>query len=141
VAHYLAECERLAWQPRAEDVVYRGAIFVADSDADAQAAVERYRIGAVGGGAPANRAVREAIAATGKAGPTTSLLARPAERYVGGPTFCGAPETVLEQVQAFAEAGVGVIDLLFGTGRAPQALTDQSIDLFAHEVLPHLRTL
>jgi alkanesulfonate monooxygenase SsuD/methylene tetrahydromethanopterin reductase-like flavin-dependent oxidoreductase (luciferase family) len=141
VRHYRDECARLGWSPAADDVVYRGAIVVADTDAQATEAAQRYRIGAPGGGAPANAAVRAAIAATGKAGPTTSLLAPPEERYVGGPTFCGGPETVIAQLRAFADAGVGVVDLLFGGGRAPQSLTDRSVELFGREVLPAIREL
>jgi hypothetical protein len=32
-----------------------------------------------------------------------------------------------------------VVDLLFGGGCVPQAITERSIELFAHEVLPCIR--
>jgi len=134
--HYRQECAALGWAPEPDHVIYRGSMVVADTDDKAVELAQRYRIGAPGGGTPANAAVRDAIAATGKAGPTTSLLANPEERYAGGATFCGSPETVTRQLREFCEAGVGVVDLLFGGGRVPQAITDRSIELFAREVLP-----
>jgi alkanesulfonate monooxygenase SsuD/methylene tetrahydromethanopterin reductase-like flavin-dependent oxidoreductase (luciferase family) len=137
--HYREECAREGWAPCPDQVVYRGSMVVADTDAEAIELATTYRIGAPGGGTPSNTVVRDAIAATGKAGPTTSLLANPEERYAGGATFCGSPSTVLEQLREFHAAGVGVVDLLFGGGSVPQAITERSIELFAREVLPCIR--
>jgi len=117
-------------------------VYVAETDEAAQSAAQAtasVRRMPPGAASP----VREAIAATGGAGPTTSLLARPGQRLrPGQATFCGSPDTVAAQLRCFRqEAGVGVVDLIFYGGRLPPKLVRRSIDLFAREVLPQIREL
>jgi len=54
--------------------------------------------------------------------------------------ICGGPETVRQQLQQAIESlRVGNLMVLLHIGSMPHELTIKNIDLFAREVLPHLR--
>jgi len=58
--------------------------------------------------------------------------------------FCGDPDTVVRQIEAFYDAtGIGVIDLIFGgfTSTLTIEETAKSMRLFATEVVPRIRHL
>ncbi|MDB6180035.1 LLM class flavin-dependent oxidoreductase [Paracoccus fistulariae] len=59
-----------------------------------------------------------------------------------GCVICGSPETVRDQlVEMCIDFGIGNLHAMLQYGSMPKALTQQNIDLFASEVLPHLKPI
>jgi len=142
VSHYKAECERQGWQPSPDQILYRGFIAVAESDAEAEALRARFAAsrggarpaGGNGAARPANGVFADANAkhedGAGRGGEGFGL---------GSLQFWGSPDALVEQIRAFHEqTGVGVLDLIF-TGGPP--VVEKALRLFAREVLPRIREI
>jgi alkanesulfonate monooxygenase SsuD/methylene tetrahydromethanopterin reductase-like flavin-dependent oxidoreductase (luciferase family) len=144
--HYREHCLLNGWEPTPEHVVYRGRVFVAETDEEAEA----YRIAIEGrqGRAPVSTVIRYVESVES---------ARRSDHHFGrGPaaSFIGTPETILGQLrQCHDEAGVGVVDLAFDPppmttqgnasrdGRALHEKLMRSVELFGREVLPAMREI
>jgi alkanesulfonate monooxygenase SsuD/methylene tetrahydromethanopterin reductase-like flavin-dependent oxidoreductase (luciferase family) len=137
------------WDPSPEQVLYRAAVHVADTDEAAWAdcapfATPDRPIGAL---SMANPAIDEAVAGAGYYGRDT---ARQRERIMAagdlreridtGQILAGAPDTVLRQAEAIQRAlGAGILELAF-IGPTPDKRR-RSLELFGTRVLPRMREL
>jgi alkanesulfonate monooxygenase SsuD/methylene tetrahydromethanopterin reductase-like flavin-dependent oxidoreductase (luciferase family) len=134
VAAYLTEAARMGWQPTLDQVVHRNHIVVAETAAEAAAMeanfMPAHRRKVMANNMKANRGATEAV-----------VMAEWAARFEGGKLlFAGTPDMIVEQIEAFhAQTGVGLLDLIFGSGLLAPAAVRRSIELFGQEVLPRIR--
>jgi alkanesulfonate monooxygenase SsuD/methylene tetrahydromethanopterin reductase-like flavin-dependent oxidoreductase (luciferase family) len=126
----------------AEQIVYRGFVIVADTDERAEELEAAFIT-------PQRRFLLDApspgpVAAAGPAAETDPALAERARLAFprGRMAFAGSPDRVAERIQLFGElTGVGVVDLIFGSGTISSDDVERSIELFGREVLPRLHAL
>jgi alkanesulfonate monooxygenase SsuD/methylene tetrahydromethanopterin reductase-like flavin-dependent oxidoreductase (luciferase family) len=139
--YYRAQCALYGWEPTPEQIIYRGNILLAETDADAQEALQQRQQQAEVP-FPLRQSVRDALAKLDSR--NIAGVPRPAFRDGALPTtFVGSPETVVKQVQQCREeVGAGVIDLAFQSAAAkePQGPIC-ALELFGKEVLPRIREL
>jgi alkanesulfonate monooxygenase SsuD/methylene tetrahydromethanopterin reductase-like flavin-dependent oxidoreductase (luciferase family) len=150
-AYFREQAEANGWTPDPEQIIYRGTIYLAESDAQAEdyyrsleSVVSRMQSAAKPG-------VRDVVARldpnpfhTGGAplpGRTDHLEAP----LIGGvilPNFCGSPDTVLRQIKECQEAtGAGVLDLNFHAVGLDHSGVLKQIRMFAKEVMPAVKGL
>lgn len=139
--YYREQCALYGWEPTPEHIIYRGNILLAETDAEAQEALQRRQQHAEPN-FPMRPAVREALAQFDSR--NIAGVPRAAFRDGALPTnFVGGPETVVKQLkQCREEVGAGVVDLAFQgpSGEDPQSVL-RALELFGKEVLPRLREL
>ncbi len=139
--YYREQCALYGWEPTPEQIIYRANILVADSDAEAQEALQ-LREQQAEPPFPMRPGVRDALMKYD----SRNIAGVPREALVGGllpTTFVGSPDTVIKQVrQCRDEVGAGVLDLAFQLSAAetPERIR-RSLTLFGKEVLPHIREL
>jgi alkanesulfonate monooxygenase SsuD/methylene tetrahydromethanopterin reductase-like flavin-dependent oxidoreductase (luciferase family) len=144
---YYAWCDEAGWQPTPDQIVYRGSIYLAETDKQAEAWLEGVkRAGPVPGGIAMRPAVSRAIQAAraGEAFDLRNLLAGGVQGDVAGAarglSFMGGPDTVVKQLKAFHDrCGVGVVDLFFQQPSVSHKEVMQEIELFGKEVLPQIK--
>ena len=130
ISHYRAEAAKHGWEPREDQILFRGNLIVTDTDEEAQqlaaqlAAMPHLKRPPAPPAAPTNDGER-------KASPVAPVL-------LGQAQFCGAPQTLVSQMKALHELGVGVVDLIIPTGLMSQARVLHSLELLAKEVLPRI---
>jgi alkanesulfonate monooxygenase SsuD/methylene tetrahydromethanopterin reductase-like flavin-dependent oxidoreductase (luciferase family) len=151
-AIYKEKAENYGWTPTADNVLYRHYCYVAETDAAAADANERYGFYAGYGGRSLISPTRaEAMPATPKtvADAIGGIVAQ--SRDYGGtansaidrniPPIIGSPDTVIRRMEELRDVGhVGRVDLIFSSGQLPHALALKSLTLFAKEVFPALQT-
>jgi alkanesulfonate monooxygenase SsuD/methylene tetrahydromethanopterin reductase-like flavin-dependent oxidoreductase (luciferase family) len=135
IPHYRAEAAKAkhGWEPREDQIIFRGNLIATDTDEEAQrlavqlAALPHLKRpqGSPTAAAPPNDGER-------KASPVAPVL-------IGNAQFCGSPHTLVSQMKALHDLGVGVVDLVVPTGLMSQAQVLHSLELFAREVLPRIR--
>jgi alkanesulfonate monooxygenase SsuD/methylene tetrahydromethanopterin reductase-like flavin-dependent oxidoreductase (luciferase family) len=147
-AHYRAQCRAHGWEPGPEQVIYRLAMHVAETD---EQAIEEMT--AAGGGLPSlglsfrNRAVEQAVAGSGYYGrdietQRARLQSRGAvlERIEKGQIIVGSPETALKQIKRIRdELGAGILDLAVASQLGDKVMS--AIELFGTKVLPRMHEL
>ncbi len=141
VAQYLSAAQEAGWTPSAEDIVYRGFVLVADTDARAAELeaeflpiTRRYLLNGPVPGPVAD--------APGSHASTQTSSVRNGHFPPGHLLFSGSPDTVVAQIGAFHEmTGVGVLDLLFHSSHMTPAEVRHSMSLFGNEVLPRVCNL
>lgn len=112
---YRTECAASGWTPTDDDVLYRSCIVVGRDDAEAADMAGRFW--------PSSPP------------PTPDSIFSP-----GWLTFCGGPDSVIEQIREFHRTtGTGVLDLCFGMGGFSQDETLASVRRFGEQVLPRIR--
>jgi alkanesulfonate monooxygenase SsuD/methylene tetrahydromethanopterin reductase-like flavin-dependent oxidoreductase (luciferase family) len=144
---YYAWCDEAGWQPTPDQIVYRGNIYLAETDKQAEAWFEGVkRAGPVPGGIAMRPAVSKAIQAAraGEAFDLRNILAGSVQGDVAGAArglnFMGGPDTVAKQLKAFHDqCGVGVVDLFFQQPTVSHKEVMQEIELFGKEVLPQIK--
>jgi hypothetical protein len=73
---------------------------------------------------------------------TKSLRESPPEKLAfDRPFLCGGPATVIDQIGALREAGVGAMDIAFVWPGLSYQQQLESTERFARDVLPHVRGL
>ncbi len=146
--YYRQQCRAHGWEPTPDQIIYRLATHVADTD---EQAIEE--LTAAGGGTPSlglsfrNRAVEHAVAGSGYYGrdidtQRARLQSRGelASRIEKGQVLVGSPETVLKQIKRIRDAiGAGIIDVTIASQLGDKAMS--SIELFGTKVLPRMREL
>jgi alkanesulfonate monooxygenase SsuD/methylene tetrahydromethanopterin reductase-like flavin-dependent oxidoreductase (luciferase family) len=138
--YYREACGRYGWAPTPDEIVYRANILIAETDAEAEKLLEAQR--RAGQSFPLRPPVRDALLQLDQ----RNVAGETRTPNVGGvlPTnFVGGPDRVVEQIERCrAEAGTGIIDLLFQTP-APQGpeLLMRSLELFGRQVLPRIRDM
>lgn len=139
--YYREQCALYGWEPTPEHMIYRGNILLAESDAEAQEALQQRQQHAETP-FPMRPGVRDAL--TRLDSRNIAGVPRPALRDGALPTnFVGSPETVIKQIQrCHDEVGVGVIDFAFQGSPAdePQHIM-HALELFGKEVLPRIREI
>ncbi len=131
IPHYRAEAAKHGWEPREDQIIFRGNLIATDTDEEAQqlavqlASLPHLKRPQAPPAAPSNDGER-------KASPVAPVL-------IGQAQFCGSPHTLVSQMKALHELGVGVVDLVVPTGLMSQAQVLHSLELFAREVLPRIR--
>ena len=139
--YYREQCTLYGWEPTPEHIIYRGNILLADSDAEAQEALQRRQQNPELP-FPMRPAVRDALAKLDSR--NIAGAPRPAFRDGALPTnFVGSPDTVVKQIQQCRdEVGAGVIDLAFQSVSPDEAHgTLRALELFGKEVLPRIREM
>ena len=144
---YYAWCNEAGWQPTPEQIVYRGNIYLAETDKQAEALLEGVkRAGPVPGGIAMRPTVSKAIQAAraGEEFDLRNVLAGGVQGDVAGAAralnFMGGPDTVVKQLKAFHDqCGVGVVDLFFQQPSGSHKEVMQEIELFGRAVLPHIK--
>jgi len=120
------------WEPREDQIIFRGNIIAADTDEEAQllaaqlatlAHLKRPQTPPVAT-APSSGVER-------KASPVAPVL-------IGQAQFCGGPFTLVSQMKTLHDLGVVVVDLIVPTGLMSQAQVLRSLELLAREVLPRI---
>jgi alkanesulfonate monooxygenase SsuD/methylene tetrahydromethanopterin reductase-like flavin-dependent oxidoreductase (luciferase family) len=139
--YYREQCALYGWEPTPQQIIYRGNILLAETDADAQEALQlrQQQAEVPFPMRPGVRDVLQRLDSRNIAG-----VPRPALRDGALPTnFVGSPETVVKQLQHCHDAvGAGVVDLAFQSAHAedPQG-TVRALELFGKEVLPRLHQI
>ena len=144
---YYAWCEEAGWQPTPDQIVYRGNIYLAETDKQAEAWLERVKsAGPVPGGIAMRPTVSKAVQAAraGEEFDLRHILAGGVQGDVAGAArglnFMGGPDTVAKQLKAFHDrCGVGVVDLFFQQPSVSHKEVMQEIELFGREVLPQMQ--
>jgi len=144
---YYQWCQDAGWKPEPDQVVYRGSIYLAETDRQADEWLESRRSAAParGGIAMAGNVPGAVQAArAGQEFDLRSVLAGSAAGDVAGParslSFMGGPDTVVEQMKAFHDqCGAGVVDLFFQQPGVDHRDVMRQIELFGREVLPRIK--
>ena len=144
---YFQWCADAGWQPEPDQVVYRGSIYLAETDKQADDwLAKRTAIGPVPGGIVMRPNITRAVNASraGEEFDLRNVLAgSPQGDVVGvarGLNFMGGPDKVVEQIKQFHdECGAGVVDLFFQQPGVDHREIMKEIDLFGKEVLPRIR--
>src|SRR5207244_1598326 len=141
---YYHWCQEAGWRPTPEQIVYRGSIYLAETDKQAAAWLEGVkRAGPVPGGIAMRPSVSRAIQAAraGEEFDLRNILAGGVQGGAAGAArglnFMGGPDTVVEQMKAVHEqCGAGVGGVFFQSRRVSHKEVMQEIELFGREVLP-----
>jgi len=131
IAHYRAEAAGYGWEPRRDQVIFRGNMIATDSDEEAQ------QLAAQLAAMPHLRRPQSAPtpAATSQGKPNVNLTA---PLLLNQAQFCGSPQTLVAQMKALSDLGVGVVDLVVPAGLMSQSRVLHSLELLAREVLPYV---
>jgi alkanesulfonate monooxygenase SsuD/methylene tetrahydromethanopterin reductase-like flavin-dependent oxidoreductase (luciferase family) len=145
--YYREQAHARGWEPDPEQIMYRVAVHVAETDE--QAHTDLHEAGAAErrqAFSTANKAVDNAAASAGyygrdewtqRARHEGHLLK---ERVELGQIMVGSPETVWDRARwLHDELGAGILELNFQ--RVPDGRTHRSMELFATKVLPRMREL
>ncbi|HEY7124190.1 MAG TPA: LLM class flavin-dependent oxidoreductase [Ktedonobacterales bacterium] len=135
VLHYKAEAAKHGWEPRADQILFRGNLIATDTDEEAQQLADQLATlphlkrpsSAPAPAAPPKEGEQHNV------GPVAPVL-------IGTAQFCGGPQTLVAQMRALYSLGVGVVDLVVPTGLMSQAKVLHSLELFAREVLPDIHS-
>lgn len=139
--HYRSEARRCGWEPTPDDLLYRGHVYVAETDEQAWEDTQRFRFGTPDAHPTLRPAVARALAQASGEAPDAAGGGSHA-RYAEHAEFLGSPETVAAQIRQFRDqAGIGIVDLLFQGGRLPMPNVRRSVELFGTRVLPLIRDL
>jgi alkanesulfonate monooxygenase SsuD/methylene tetrahydromethanopterin reductase-like flavin-dependent oxidoreductase (luciferase family) len=139
VQMYYDAAQQAGWEANRSNVLYRNVCYVADTDEQALADVNRYEYGSIKrlfqpGSQLAATATMEAVSGSFQHAAPSQIQQLTAE--FAPPLFCGSPATVIEQLKDFHDAGVGKVDLTFSGLGLPREHARKSMELFASEVLP-----
>ena len=143
---YRGWCEAAGWQPEPEQVLYRGSIYLAETDQQAQEWFEDMTRSKPAPAIAMRSTVAGAIEAarTGGQFNLRNVVAGGAQGDIVGlsPTlsFVGGPDTVVKQIKAFHDqCGAGVVDLFFQQPSVDHRDVMKEIELFGKEVLPQIK--
>jgi len=141
-------CDEAGWQPGPEQILYRGSIYLAETDKQAEAWFENLQASKPGPSIALRSTVAGAIqsARAGEQFDFRNVVAGSAQGdIVGlspGLTFVGGPDTVAKQIKAFHDrCGAGVVDLFFQQPSVDHRGVMKEIELFGKEVLPRITEL
>ncbi|HLG73427.1 MAG TPA: LLM class flavin-dependent oxidoreductase [Chloroflexota bacterium] len=138
IAHYQEEAAKAGWTPTGDNVVIRGFVHVAETDAEAQKMADDYDFCVTDGGRGMRANVLEAV--TGYSG--SRQMHDRDELRQDGVAFIGSPATVFEQMARWhEEVGANTLDAMFVGGRLPYERAKHSLELFGREVLPKVHAL
>ncbi len=140
-AYYREQCALAGWEPTADDILYRGTIFVGESDEQAHEDFERRRADRPSGGGRmrSNTSVTLAVAEIDP-NPRNPLAGYGSRERRPEITFVGGPDSLVDQLKQCREAcGAGTVDITFQRGGLDHEQVMRSIELFGTQVLPRIR--
>ncbi len=131
IPHYKAEAARHGWELREDQILFRGNVIATDTDEEAQ------QLAAQLATLPHLKRPQSPPASipSGDGEPKVSTVA---PVLINQAQFCGSPQTLVAQMKALHDLGVGVVDLAIPTGLMRQAQVLHSLELLGREVLPHI---
>jgi len=139
-SYYRQQCAQYGWVPGPDDIIYRANMILGETDAAAEATLQRRDKQAP---FPVGKGLAAALI---QADFTRNIAGEKKPANVGGVlpiSFCGGPDQVIEQIRRCREViGAGVIDVSLqdpGSGD-PGAMMD-ALALFGRKVLPHIRDI
>jgi alkanesulfonate monooxygenase SsuD/methylene tetrahydromethanopterin reductase-like flavin-dependent oxidoreductase (luciferase family) len=144
---YYQWCQEAGWQPRPDQIVYRGSILLAETDRQADQWLEFLKAGLQERGMAVRPSVSRAAQAA-RAGEdfnpsqvfTGSTQGSSVRSSRGLMSFIGGPDTIVQQLKAFHEqCGIGVVDLAFQQPGIDHQGVMKEIELFGREVLPRIK--
>jgi alkanesulfonate monooxygenase SsuD/methylene tetrahydromethanopterin reductase-like flavin-dependent oxidoreductase (luciferase family) len=121
---YRESAKAHGWTPASEHILYRGIAHLALTDAQADNDLAAHF---------------GALAADAAKLQSKTMGGPPSVPLVTKPFFLGSPQTVRERFATLEACGVGVVDMCFPIGNQQRQM--QSMELFANEVIPNLKTL
>jgi alkanesulfonate monooxygenase SsuD/methylene tetrahydromethanopterin reductase-like flavin-dependent oxidoreductase (luciferase family) len=143
---YRRWCEEAGWQPKSDQIVYRGSIYLAETDRQAEEWFEDVKRAGLKPAIPLRPVVAQAIQAAraGEEFDLRNVLAGSAQGDVAGVArglnFIGGPDTIVKQMKAFHDqCGAGVVDLFFQQPTLEHREVMKEIELFGKEVLPQIK--
>jgi alkanesulfonate monooxygenase SsuD/methylene tetrahydromethanopterin reductase-like flavin-dependent oxidoreductase (luciferase family) len=146
---YFRWCDEAGWQPEPDQVVYRGSIYLTETDREAEDwLAQRTGAGPVPRGIEMSAGVSRAVDAARQIDGSSlraGVAGSPQGDVVGVSgrlNFMGSPDTVANQIKQFhEECGAGVVDLFFQQPGVEHRDVMKEIELFGREVLPQIREL
>lgn len=132
IPHYRAEAARHGWEPQEDQILLRGNIIAADTDEEAQQLAGQLAT------LPHLRRPQSPPSAATPSNSTEDKANLAAPVLIGEAQFCGSPQTLLSQMKALHDLGVGVVDLVVPTGLMTQAQVLHALELLARDVLPRM---
>lgn len=130
ISHYRAEAAKHGWEPRADQIIFRGNLIATDTDEEAQQLAARLSA------LPHLQRPQSPPAAPPSDGAHKADLAAPV--LINRAQFCGSPRTLVAQMKELHDLGVGAVDLVIPSNLMSQAQVLHSLELFAKEVLPRI---
>jgi len=129
ISHYRTEASKHGWEPRQDQIIYRGNLIATDTDEEAQQLAARL--------ATLPHLKRS------QPPPNPALSAKanmppPPINELGIAQFCGSPPTLLAQMRALHDLGIGALDLVIPTALMSHEKVLHSLDLLGKEVLPRI---
>jgi len=144
--HYRKEAAAVGWEPTPDNIVYRLAVHIAETDEKALDDLQTHGPTSMPRLSNTNRALAAAVASSGYHGRDAETQQNRLgqftlqERIELGQILVGGPETVLKQIRSIRdELGAGILDMHFQNFGRDQTL--QSIELFGSKVLPRMHEL
>jgi alkanesulfonate monooxygenase SsuD/methylene tetrahydromethanopterin reductase-like flavin-dependent oxidoreductase (luciferase family) len=141
---YKEEARHAGWTPSADELLYRGWCYVAETEEQARDDVAE---AFMGGGVklqPKPSVLRELTrgAPFPGAAPAPSNGATPPRNPIPIVNFCGSPSTVIAQLKEMqAATGIGAVDLVFQGPALPYEKMLRSLELFGTKVIPEIKDL
>ena len=143
---YRTWCDEAGWQPQPDQIVYRGSIYLAETDQQAEEWFENVKRAGLKPAIPLRPVVAQAIQAAraGEQFDLRNVIAGGAQGDVAGIarglSFIGGPDTIAKQMKSFHDqCGVGVVDLFFQQPALAHGEVMKEIELFGKEVLPRIK--
>ena len=140
-------CREAGWQPTPDQIVYRGSIYLAETDRQAEERLEGLKEAGLDRGMGMRPLVSQAVG-TARAGEehgqgTSSsggAQGDMADDARGLMSFIGGPDTIVKQLKEFHDrCGTGVVDLAFQQPGVGHKEVMKEIELFGREVLPRIK--
>jgi alkanesulfonate monooxygenase SsuD/methylene tetrahydromethanopterin reductase-like flavin-dependent oxidoreductase (luciferase family) len=144
--HYREQAKLAGWEPTPENVLYRLAIHVAETDEQAIEDLSEPGTSSMPRLANTNRALAAAVARSGYHGRDAATQQNRLgnfslkERIALGQILVGSPDTVLDQIRSVRdELGAGILEMHFQ--HVGRAATLRAIELFGRKVLPRMHAI
>ena len=138
-------CREAGWQPAKDDIIFRGAIYLAETDTLAQRRMEELTAGGFQRGLGLPSSVSQAVQAARARGESKPHVVGDGGRNAtrdsrGLMTFIGSPDTVVKQLKEYHDqAGIGIVDLGFQQPGISHQEVMKELELFGREVLPQMK--
>jgi alkanesulfonate monooxygenase SsuD/methylene tetrahydromethanopterin reductase-like flavin-dependent oxidoreductase (luciferase family) len=146
IEKYRSWCKAAGWQPTPDQIVYRGSIYLAETDQRAEAWFDGVKRAGLKPAIPLRPAMARAIqsARAGEEFDLRNVIAGSAQGDVAGVArglnFIGGPDAVARQIKEYHDqCGVGVVDLFFQQPSLEHREVMKEIELFGKEVLPGIK--
>ena len=144
VEKYLGWCRDAGWQPQPDQIVYRGSIYLAETDKKVEEWLSGLKRPSSGIAMPSSVVQAVQAARSGEEFDLRNVIAGSAQGDVTGAglriNFVGGPDTIIKQMKTYHDqGGAGVVDLFFQQPSVDHREVMKEIELFGKEVLPSIK--